>query len=446
MVAHWTRAQLIRRAQRKDGARFKAILDARLKFSDYHRTLKSWGIRKPRSARPTNNALINQVSRYGRYKLRSSKQVKATELINSSQDTKTGEEEQIRKRDRRELKLSRAVRDNDVNLRIFDSAPDGNREYTRTWREFDSMQRKKAWSCWATRIFHRRLPSNVVLVEEKKTAFMKTLAEKHHDLIYGNTKDAKSTKLRHPSNSKQDREFQHAVVTLKRSFMPAAMMELNENGHLLIDPFAGHANTCLTWSQTEYSSREKTTSRETWHLSEMLWNNTPSKQVLEQLEKSGHVYQMSQRRHNTCFNSLSHAYFSSLTTWKKENGCIHHMNFITSPPFKLSLLALLTCYKRASEFVCFLLPDHTFKMKGQTPKTKSQMAWYNRLLEQGRVAIIRSRTPFKLGECNELCWFVFFKKRSFRSKFLRQRGTQLNDLVVKFEGRYSGRNGVRLRR
>ena len=186
--------------------------------------------------------------------------------------------------------------------------------------------------------FHRTLPSNIVLVEEKKAAFMKTLAERHYDLIYGSSDDANSTKLRHPSNPKQDREFQRAVAKLKGCFKPAAMMELNKNGHLLVDPFAGHANTCLTWMQTEYPSRKKTTLRETWHLSEMVWNNTPSKQVLEQLENDGHVYQTSQR-HATCFHSISDAYFSALTTWKQEDGC-RHMNFITSPPFKLSLLAL----------------------------------------------------------------------------------------------------------
>ena len=438
MVAHWTRAQLIRRAQRKDGAEFRAILDARLKFCEHHRTLKSWIVRKPRTPR-------HQFRH--KYNLRKRKKYKAPAFIVALlQDTKTGEQVRKRARDRRDLKLSRAVRDNDVKLRIFDSAPDGDRDYTRTWREFDSMQRKKAWICWATRIFHRMLPSNIVLVEKKKTAFMETLAEIHHDLIYGKSSDARSTKLRHPSTTKQDREFQQAVFILKRSFMPDAMMELNENGgHLLVDPFAGHANTCLTWMQTdEYSSMEKNTLRETWHLSEMISNNTPSEQVLDQLQNNGHVFQTSQR-HATCFNSLSPAYFSALTTWKKENGSIHHVNFITSPPFKLLLLALLTCYKHASEFVCFLLPDHTFKMKSSTSKTKSQMAFYNRLVEQGRVATIRSRTPFKQGDCNEMCWFLFFKKRSFRSKFLRQRGTQLDDHVVKFEGRHSGRNGVRLR-
>ena len=68
----------------------------------------------------------------------------------------------------------------------------------------------------------------IVLVEEKKAVFMKTLAERHHHLIYGSSDDAKSTKLRHPSNPKQDREFQRAVATLKGSFKPAAMMELNK--------------------------------------------------------------------------------------------------------------------------------------------------------------------------------------------------------------------------
>lgn len=75
------------------------------------------------------------------------------------------------------------------------------------------------------------------------------------------------------------------------------------------------------------------------------------------------------------------------------------------------------CYERASEFICFFIPSDYFKKKGKIPKTKGQMAWVNRLVKQGKVATIKTRTPFKLGECDELCWFIFFKKVVFVPSF-----------------------------